>query len=380
MKLLDKILLATDFSKSSENIVDSAIRLSKIFQSRIILLHVLPKEIKNEKVEKLVNEAVKDQLRLTRERIENEDVEVFDQIIDYGSYCDRIVFAAELFDVNVILIGSGVKTEEDEFKLGTTADKIIRKSNKPVWIIKNDVPLDIKKILCPVDFAEESERAIKNAIILAHRLDAELVIFSVSEMDYSGSLSMSYDWKELKEYMRIENDRLFDKFLNKINLTDLNWKKETKSGNPSVEILDAIKRHDIDLLVMGTSGKTGINRYIMGSVTSKVIREIPCSFITLKSEDIIDLQLETKIQSIEIHGKNAKQLINDGLFEEAIKEFKMCLLISDIHIPSLNGIAISYDKLKRPKSATKYRNRAKDVLARLWDSKIEADIRKFYKF
>ena len=380
MKLLDKILLATDFSKSSDNIVESAISLSKIFQSKIIILHVLPKEINNEKVRLLINEAVKDQLGLVKEKIENEDVEVFDQIIDYGSYCDRIVRTAELYDVNAILIGSGAKTDEDDFKLGTTADKIIRKSNKPVWIVKNDVPLNIKKILCPVDFSAESERAIKNATIIAHRLDAELIIFSVSEMDYSGSLSMSYDWKELKQYMRVENDRLFDRFLKKINLTDLRWKKETKSGTPSVEILDAIKRHDIDLLIMGTSGKTGINRFIMGSVTTKVIREVPCSFITLKSEDIIDLQLETKIRDIETHYGNAKQLVNDGLFEEAIKEFKICLLISDIHIPALNGIAITYDKLDRPKSANKYRNRAKDVLARVWESKIEADIRKFYKF
>jgi hypothetical protein len=199
-------------------------------------------------------------------------------------------------------------------------------------------------------------------------------------MEYSGSLSMSYDWKELKEYMRIENDRLFDKFLGKFNFTDLKWRKETKSGDPSAEIIKAVKRHEIDLLIMGTSGKTGINRFIMGSVTAKVIREVPCSFITLKSEDIIDLQLETKIRDIETHCNNAKQLVKDGFFHEAINEYKICLIISDMHIPSLNGIALIYEKLERPKSANKYKNRAKEVLERIWDRKIEADIRKFYKF
>ena len=49
MKLLEKILVATDFSKSSENLVKNAVGLAKTFQSKIILVHVLPDDIKNEK-------------------------------------------------------------------------------------------------------------------------------------------------------------------------------------------------------------------------------------------------------------------------------------------------------------------------------------------
>ena len=90
-------------------------------------------------------------------------------------------------------------------------------------------------------------------------------------------------------------------FLKNFDLTDIRLKKETQKGDPAVEILKALKRYKSDLLIMGTTGKSGLIRILMGSVTEKVIREVPCSFLTLKSEDIISLTLETRIRDIESH-------------------------------------------------------------------------------
>ena len=117
----------------------------------------------------------------------------------------------------------------------------------------------------------------------------------------------------------------------------------------------------------------------MGRVTEKVIREVPCSFITLKSKDIIATQFETKIRDIELHGSTARQLEKDGFFNESISEFEACQNINSMHIPSLNGIAKVYEKLDDMDNAEKYKNMAREVLARIWDKKIEAKIRKFYK-
>ena len=50
MEILENILVATDFSRSSENIVNSAMVLAKTFESKIILIHVLPDDIKNDKL------------------------------------------------------------------------------------------------------------------------------------------------------------------------------------------------------------------------------------------------------------------------------------------------------------------------------------------
>ena len=379
MILLEKILLATDFSKSSNNVVGNAIVLAKTFQSKITLVHVLPDNIKNEKARLLLNEAAIKQLGEINDWIKSEGIKTAMPVLEYGSHFDKIIQTADSINANMILIGAGEKLKNDVFQLGTTAEKIIRKSNKPVGVVKNDNPLKIENILCPVDFSPESKRALKNAIIIARRFKAELIIFSVNQVAYSGSLRLKIDWDEQNEYERSEHLKEFNSFLENFNLGDLCWDKEIRRGDPATEILRATSRFKSDLLIMGTTGKTGLSRIMMGSVTEKVIREVPCSFMTLKTKDIIELHLETEIRDIESHYSVAIQLIKDGFLNEAINEFNICLNINHMHMPSLNGIAKVYDKLGNADGAEKYKNMAKEVLARIWDRKIETEARKFYK-
>lgn len=173
------------------------------------------------------------------------------------------------------------------FQLGSTAERIIRKSNKPVWVIKNDTLLSIKRILYPVDFSVESKRALNNAITLAQKFNAELIIFSVYELADADSLRYRFDWDEYKHSLRSLHMKEFNSFLEGFDLIDLNFKIETKGGSPAKEILQTIKKYKSDLLVMGTTGRSGISKILIGSVTEKVIRELPCSFITQKSENLI---------------------------------------------------------------------------------------------
>lgn len=380
MKLLEKILLAADFSQSTDNVVENAIGLAKTFQSQIILIHVLPDDITNDKARLLLNDAAIKQLGIINEKIKSEGVETDNPILEYGNHFDKIIKTADNIHANVIVIGAGEKTKNDVFQLGTTAEKIIRKSIKPVWIVKNNSPLDVKNILCPVDFSIESKRALKNAIIMARRFNAELIILSVYEMIYSDSLKLKLDWDEETEYIKLEHEKEFNTFLEGFNLTDLKWDRETVKGLPSDEILRAISLYNTDLLIMGTTGKSGLNRIVMGSVTEKVVREVPCSFITIKSEDIIDLRLGTKIRDIETHYNIAKQLMRDGFLRESINEYKICLSINDMHIPSLHGISKVYKKLNEKQRVQKYKSMVKEVVARIWDKEIEDEIRKSYKF
>ena len=74
MKLLEKILVAQDFSRSSENVVSSAKELAKIFQSTIIPIHILPDDVLNEKVRTLLNETALTKLKETTDQIKDEGV------------------------------------------------------------------------------------------------------------------------------------------------------------------------------------------------------------------------------------------------------------------------------------------------------------------
>jgi nucleotide-binding universal stress UspA family protein len=377
MQLINKILLAQDFSESSENVVATAKELAKIFHSEVVPIHVLPDDLENEKVKTFLYDTVTKKLQATSEELISEGVKSGEPIIAFGSPHKAIVDSAVDVNANLILTGSGETQKGDKFLLGTTTERVIQKSEKPILVVKEGVPLNVQQILCPVDFSITSKRALKNAITMAYRFKAELTILSVCNLQNS-------IWNTSEDDVAIENKSRcakykenFERFLTDFNLAGLKWNKEIRKGKPAEEILSAVSEKMIDLLVIGTTGKTGLSRMIIGSVTEKVIREVPCSFLTLKSEDIISLQLETNIRDIESHYNTAQQLVEDGFFEEAIEQFKLCLSVNSMHVPSHYGIAKVYEKMGNSEKAILYKKSGREILNRAWDKKIEEEVRKF---
>ena len=376
MKLIDKILLAHDFGKSSEHVVATAMELANIFHAEVIPIHVLPDDMVNEKVKSLLHETATQKLRETVVLLESKGVKTGKPILGFGSPHGVIVKTAEQVKASLILTGSGEMDKAKKFLLGTTTERIIQKSEKPVFVVKEGMPLNVQHILCPIDFSVTSKRALKNAITMAHRFKAELTILAVCELQ-SSSWFTSEKEKALENDNRCDGHKAnFDKFMEGFNLSGLKCNKEIDKGDPAAKILSTISSKKIDLLVMGTTGKTGLSRLVIGSVTEKVVREVPCSFVTLKSKNIITLHLETKVRDIENHFNTGKQLMEDGFFKESIEQLKICLRINDMHVPSHYGIAEVYEKLKEPEKAKLYRNSGKDIMDRIWDQKIEDEVRK----
>lgn len=376
MKLLEKILVAHDFSKSSENVVASAIELAKIFQSTIVPIHVLPDDVVHEKVRSLLNETAKTKLKETASRIKAEGIAMKKPLLMVGSPHEAIVRAAVDVNANIILLGSGETRKGDSFRLGTTAERIIQKSEKPVFVIKEDVLLNVQQILCPVDFSDASKRALKNAITMTRKFKSELTILAVCELQGGSWFLSKSDLEKENELRYSMHKEQFDAFLKEFNLADLTWSKEAPKGDPSNEILSIVSRKMIDLLIMGTSGRTGLNRMLMGSVTEKVVREVPCSFLTIKSEDAISLQLKSHIKDVEQLHKTALDLIENGFFEEAKDHLYACLNINDMHVPAHKALAVVYEKLNQPDKARLYRDSARDIMDKIWYSKVEKEVRK----
>ncbi len=373
MNLLKSILVAIDFTESSENILQNSINFAKTFKSNITLIHVLPDDIGNEKVGLLVKNAATDKLEETNKRLLEAGVETGAPILEYGNYWEKIVDTAERTHANLLMVGSGNKKTDDTFQLGSTAEKIIRKSNKPVFVVKSGQTLTVKNIICPVDFSMESKRALNSAIIIARMVDAKLVILSV----YRGFKPnfANLDASEINKTRFVEYQQEFESFLKDFNLIDLNHEKHLVNGEPSQEILKFIRQENSDLLIMGTTGRSGISKVLMGSVTEKVIREVPCSFITVKNEDVVVLELESKIRDFENHFELAEQLFKKGFFEESIQQYKHCLNINVMHVPSLRGIARAYDKVGDKENTIKHREMADRVLERMENMKIEKEVR-----
>ena len=277
--------------------------------------------------------------------------------------------------MNVIILGAGEKAGDDRFRLGITAEKVGRKAHKPVWVVRADAAPAVKRILCPVDFSAPSRRALTNAIRLAREFQAELTVLTVIEpvsSFYSGMLKMAVEVEaDHAERQRSE----FDHFLGESNFLHLDWKKEVRSGKPHEQILAAVGETQADLIVVGTVGRTGLARMLMGSIAEKVVRKLPCSIITVKSEHVIRLRLEAEVADIETHFKQGKELLENEFPAEAVQQFELCLLKNPTYTYAWDQLAIAHENLGNQEEAEKCKHTATQILQSLWERQVQADIR-----
>jgi len=277
--------------------------------------------------------------------------------------------------VNVLVAGTGDKKGDENFKLGTTVQKLVRKSHVPLWTVKDENIHPLKKIICPVDFSDAAKRALQNAINLAERFDAELKIVHVYTPVHVASARFQNDTKEENDKRRAERYDELKRFADQYNLDQVKSSIRLLQGEPYVEILKETRSGGYDLLLMGTTGKTMLSKLLMGSVTEKVTREIPCNFITTKAKNITDDYFESNLKGIESLLQTAAVYYEHNDFDEAVEKYLIGLKQYPDNIPILKGLIKSYKSLGNEQSADYYRSYARKVIERLWGpgylSKIE---------
>lgn len=142
--------------------------------------------------------------------------------------------------------------------------------------------MSVKKILCPIDFSRCSEAGLAHASKLAKANDSLLYIQHVSEVSpvYSEGLGAFADYDE---EVRLDSERLKAIFPPD---PGVQFEHHHRVGSPAAEIVRFAKRYDVDLVVMGTHGRSGLSRLLMGSVAEAVIRNSPVPVLTLHDSPI----------------------------------------------------------------------------------------------
>ena len=145
----------------------------------------------------------------------------------------------------------------------------------------------INRILHPSDFSDNSNHALKYACTLAEYFKAELHLLNVVveplvsvSPPIGGFLPADY-YQNIVE----QAEKNLQNLVNENVQSDLKTVQETVSGTPFLEIVRYSRNHNIDMLVMGTHGYTGIKHLIMGSVAENVVRKAPCPVLTVHADD-----------------------------------------------------------------------------------------------
>jgi nucleotide-binding universal stress UspA family protein len=137
-----------------------------------------------------------------------------------------------------------------------------------------------KKILFPVDFSKFSDAALPLATSLARAEHAELIVLHVQEIPIAYAAGEWY-------YGPIEpNPEDLTRMLEKIRPDDPNIVciHRMVMGDPTKEILQIAEEEKVDMIVMSTHGRTGLERILMGSVAEKVVRRANCPVVTVRQK------------------------------------------------------------------------------------------------
>ena len=141
-----------------------------------------------------------------------------------------------------------------------------------------------KKILVSTDGSKFAEKAEEHALFLAKISEAEIIALGVVETGFAIGIPSDETVFHIKEMLRKEaedNIRIIEKMKEKEHLDDVKIALRVDEGSPADVILDTIEKENIDLVVMGSSGKTGLDRFIMGSVAEKVVKAAKCSVLVV---------------------------------------------------------------------------------------------------
>jgi universal stress protein A len=145
--------------------------------------------------------------------------------------------------------------------------------------------MKIEKIMVPIDFSSHSKAAMELADYYAREFDAELHILHV----FPNGLAMAppYGPPLPADYgMKVERAAVghLDEWRLKNCAADLKLTSHVRQGDPSSEIINLASDSNIDLIIMGTRGFSGLRHIVMGSVAERTVRRAPCPVLTTKSE------------------------------------------------------------------------------------------------
>lgn len=144
--------------------------------------------------------------------------------------------------------------------------------------------IDLHRILVPTDFSKHSENALTYATAFAEKFNAELYLLHVVQdlalfvPEAVSPTPIAPPVEQLTASVREALDRVIDTH----ELRRFTVHAEVREGSPFYEIIRFTRENDIDLIIMGTHGHTGLVHVLLGSVAEKVVRKAPCPVLTVR--------------------------------------------------------------------------------------------------
>ena len=140
-----------------------------------------------------------------------------------------------------------------------------------------------QRILAPIDFSQQAGQALDYAIAWGRQLSAQLILVHVVQSLSEVGIDMAPALPSAHlETLEKELTRHLQGYLQRVEDAGVQGDLIIAHGSPLDEIIEIVKARQIDLIIMGSHGRSGLSHLLLGSMAEKVIRLVPCPVLIVR--------------------------------------------------------------------------------------------------
>ncbi len=288
--MYDRILVPTDGSDVATAAAEAALSLARAFDSELHVISIVESEpfpgfdqvtdelarLGRNAVSEMDAQATEAGVDVTTAVLENEPVHR--AILDYS----------DEHDIDLVVMGTHGRTGIDRVVLGSVTEQTLRLSPVPVMTVHGDtvVHTPFESILVPFDGSASARSAVDHAIDLARETGATLHLVNVVN---PAVMTGDFDAGMILDTLEESGEKLLETVSE--DAENAGVEVGTASvliGSPFRKIVEFADDQNVDCLVMGTHGRTGVGRVLLGSVAERVIRQTDVPVIATKKPEAVE--------------------------------------------------------------------------------------------
>lgn len=278
------LLAATDFSTPARHALERAALLAQAHPgARLTLAHVISRSALDSLQRLLSQDAAGMEARLI-EQAERTLTELaahlaashacmIDTVLKQGSALAALVELAEDQQTDLLVMGAHGAHFVRERLLGSTTERVLRTSRRPLLAVKQRPHAPYRRILAPVDFSDHAAAAINAAH--AWLPDADIVLLHAFEVEMESALQLAgVTDSQIHQYRIQARDaaqQAMDAFIDQLQVPENRLSRQFVHGSATLRILEHEQTMDADLIVMGKHGQSVMEELLLGSVTQHVL-------------------------------------------------------------------------------------------------------------
>lgn len=273
-----RILLATDLSCRCDRALDRAAMLAREWQADLLVVHVMEAEAENmlDAREGWSRFERRDAVKVMRRRVEADlaelanDLPLIDVVVATGDPADRIIEIAEQEGCGLIVTGIARDEQLGRMFVGTTVNRLIRKSRVPVLVVHSRARRSYRTILVATDFSETSRQALVTSvglfpdagITLVHGLDVPRAPFDYTD---AGDACRAMERDQRAQFLQAT--AIDPSVRDTIGLS-------IRRGDPEQVVADYAIENGADLTVIGSHGRSALFDVVIGSTTKRLLEQL----------------------------------------------------------------------------------------------------------